>query len=264
MSPCLETHENREYASEIKFLIEPEVADQIRNWARLNLAADPHAAGPRGDEYRITSIYFDTADFDVFHRKGSFGRSKYRIRRYGEANFAFLERKLRTRRFLTKRRSIVRLDELERLGRGAREPGRRTSQPPGQGWAGHWFYRRLNFRELAPVCQISYERTARVAMTANGPVRLTLDHELRAMPTDSIRFQEGQGMWVLPAHVVLEMKFLVALPSAFKYLVEEFALEARPFSKYRLAAQSLGLVKPADAQQEIRTPHSDTTLCLTF
>jgi hypothetical protein len=37
----------------------------------------------------------------VFHRRGSFGRSKYRIRRYGEAQVGFLERKLKTRGLLT-------------------------------------------------------------------------------------------------------------------------------------------------------------------
>jgi len=44
------------------------------------------------DEYQTTSLYFDNASYDVFNRRGSFGRSKYRIRRYGEESSAFLER----------------------------------------------------------------------------------------------------------------------------------------------------------------------------
>src|SRR5207245_1606398 len=92
----------------------------------------------RGDAYPVTSLYLDTERFDVFHRKGSFGRSKYRVRRYGQSEIAFLERKLKTRGLLTKRRSIVKPDELEHL----------ASDDPERGWAGYWFHRRLLARGL--------------------------------------------------------------------------------------------------------------------
>src|SRR5262245_27025776 len=97
MSPSTATRERREFASEIKFLISPELADQVRRWARNALSPDPHAGGQAGDVYRITSLYFDTKSFDVFHHNSSFGRSKYRIRRYGNGEIAFLERKLKTK-----------------------------------------------------------------------------------------------------------------------------------------------------------------------
>src|SRR5213083_985669 len=113
LSSSTELRENREFASEIKFLVGPVLADQIRHWARARLAPDPNAEEEALGAYQITSLYFDTEQSDVFHRRGSFGRSKYRIRRYGQSEVAFLERKLKTRGFLTKRRSIVKLDELE-------------------------------------------------------------------------------------------------------------------------------------------------------
>jgi len=80
MSPSTDLRENREFASEIKFLVSPALADQIRDWARGRLAPDPNAAGESGDAYPVRSLYLDTERFDVFHRKGSFGRSKYRVR----------------------------------------------------------------------------------------------------------------------------------------------------------------------------------------
>ena len=122
MSPSTDLRENREFASEIKFLICPALADQIRDWARGRLAPDPNAAGASGDAYPVTSLYLDTERFDVFHRKGSFGRSKYRVRRYGQSEIAFLERKLKTGGLLTKRRSIVKLDELEQLASAESKP----------------------------------------------------------------------------------------------------------------------------------------------
>src|SRR5688572_3895430 len=115
MSPSTDQRETREFASEIKFLVSPALADQIREWARGRLAPDPNASGESSDAYTITSLYFDTDQFDVFHGQGSYGRSKYRVRRYGEGEVTFLERKLKTRGLLTKRRSIVRLDELAQL-----------------------------------------------------------------------------------------------------------------------------------------------------
>ena len=74
----------RPSALEIKFLLDPATAAGVADWARANLAPDPNGTGAWGDEYLTTSLYFDNASYDVFHRRGSFGRSKYRIRRYGE------------------------------------------------------------------------------------------------------------------------------------------------------------------------------------
>jgi hypothetical protein len=232
MSPSTDTRENREFAAELKFLVSPALAEQVQAWARGRLLPDPNAGGPAGDSYRITSLYFDTAQRDVFHRRGSFGRSKYRIRRYDDADAVFLERKLRTRGLLAKRRSIVTLNDLPRLS------GPRIER----GWPGFWFHRRLATRRLDPVCQIAYDRTARVAMTANGPIRLTLDHNLRGLPANGLWFDPRCGWPLLPDRVILELKFRGATPALFKYLVAEFALNQEAFSKYRLAAARLGLI----------------------
>ena len=107
MTGPFDSRETRDFAREIKFLVDVSIADDVRDWARTHLGPDPHGAGPFGDEYVTTSLYFDTAQFDVFHRRGSFGRSKYRIRRYGECQVVFLERKLKTRGLLTKPRYLV-------------------------------------------------------------------------------------------------------------------------------------------------------------
>jgi len=240
MSPSTDSRENREFASEIKFLIPSAVAAQIQGWARAGLSPDPHAGGEHGDGYVITSLYFDTADFAVFHRRGSYGRSKYRIRRYGGSEVVFLERKLKTRGLLTKRRSMVPANELGRL----------ACEPEASRWPGRWFQRRLLVRDLKPVCQISYRRIARVAMTDHGPIRLTLDDALHAMPASETRFSRGAGTLILEDRMILEMKFRHALPAQFKYLIEEFALTPGPFSKYRRAATFLGLAASREAEAQ--------------
>lgn len=250
MSPSTDLRENREFASEIKFLVTPAIAEQIRDWAHGRLVFDPNASDESGDGYQITSLYFDTQQFDVFHRKGSFGRSKYRIRRYGQTGMVFLERKLKTRGLLTKRRSIIKLDELERL----------AAEDPERGWPGFWFHRRFLARRLEPVCQISYHRAARVAMTGHGPIRLTLDENLRALPVTGLGFGEDEGRLLSEDRVILELKFRYAMPVLFKYLAEEFALNPQPVSKYRLAVTALGLTQTAAAGQ-VAPNHPTSSLC---
>jgi hypothetical protein len=252
MSPSTDLREHREFASELKFVVPRPLAEQIRDWTRARLSPDPNGAGNLSDAYRITSLYFDTEQFDVFHRKGSFGRSKYRIRRYGSSEVAFLERKLKTRGLVSKRRTIVRLDELERV----------SGLVPERRWVGCWYHQRLLARQLRPICQISYERTARVSMTRCGPIRLTLDNAIHARPVGGVAFATPEeGILLVEHDVIIELKYRLEMPALFKQLVEEFRLNPKPISKYRLAAVALGLVAEKNANPST-PPNGESSLCL--
>lgn len=235
LSPSLTVRESRVLASEIKFVVTAAEAAAIAGWARTRLAADPNAGGEQCDEYRITSLYFDTNTFDVFHRNGSFGRGKYRIRRYDTAKSAFLERKLKTHDMVCKRRTKVKIYELDRLLNHRRDAA----------WDGDWFHRRLAARALRPVCQVTYLRTARVAMTETGPIRLTLDRAIRTAAVDGPKFQPvKEGMPLAGEPLILELKFRAPFPDLFRELVDALGLMPAPISKYRTAAATLGLAAP--------------------
>lgn len=250
MSPSTEQRENREFAAELKFLVAPELAEKIRVWARAHLKPDPNADGEQHDLYRITSLYFDTEGFDVFKRNGSFGRSKYRIRRYGSLETVFLERKLKTRGLVSKRRSIVPITELPRLEESTAE----------HGWAGSWYHQRLLLRHLRTVCQISYNRTARVLMTEKGPIRLTLDEDIRTVPTSGMVYRRvDEGLHMMSDRVILELKYRYELPALFKTLTEEFGLKPEPVSKYRLAIGALGYAQEKDV---VASDSSNSIVCL--
>lgn len=251
LSPSLDVRESREFASEIKFQVPEFAGEQILDWARPRLTPDPNATDHTlKDGYRITSLYFDTEAFDVYHRKGSFGRSKYRIRRYGPGQTVFLERKLKTRGMVTKRRAAVPIQELVRLQDG---------EPDGD-WPGFWYYQRLQARRLRPICQIAYQRIARVAATQNGPIRLTVDRSIRAIPLESVAFNEqSPGMPVFDDQVIIEFKFRLGMPVIFKELVERFGLNQKRISKYRMAAVALGLV-PGDNPDPIASDLKDVCL----
>jgi hypothetical protein len=225
-----EIRENRAFVAEIKFLVPADRVEALLEWARERLRADPYGSGPHGDTYETNSIYFDTAEFDVFHRRGSFGRSKYRARRYGMAEEMFLERKLKTNDLVSKRRSIVPCSELAKL----------ASAETRKGWAGHWFHRRMLARQLAPVAQVAYTRTALVHANGHGPIRMTLDVGVRAVQSKALAFQELAGAPLLTgSNGILELKFYRSRPPVFDELIETFALIAQPISKYRIAVGAL-------------------------
>jgi hypothetical protein len=246
MSGAAHNRETRPFASEVKFLVDKDTGAEIRRWARAHLEPDPHGAGPFGDEYSTTSLYFDTENGDVFHRRGSFGRGKYRVRRYGASGNVFLERKLRRPGILAKRRTMVPLETLERLG----------APETSADWAGAWFHRRLMLRQIRPVCQLSYARTARTSATPDGAVRLTLDEDVRVAPVSLARFHSGAAVPVLETHMILELKYRREVPLIFKRLVEAFVLVPQPASKYRLGVAALGdigfpLVVPGAAAGDV-------------
>ena len=92
-----------------------------------------------------------------FHRVGSFGRSKCRIRRYDDHESIFFKRKLKTNGRVSKRRTPATVRDLDRP----------TGGDPYHGWPGYWYHRCLFARKLRPVCQIRYRRAAWVAATAD-------------------------------------------------------------------------------------------------
>ncbi|HEY7473478.1 MAG TPA: polyphosphate polymerase domain-containing protein [Vicinamibacterales bacterium] len=240
-----ETREIRDYAFEIKFLVDPALGQRIREWTRDRLPPDPNGAGPAGDEYRITSLYFDTADYDVFRRQRSYGRSKYRIRRYGQSDVAFLERKLRTSTLLSKRRTCVALEDLACL----------AMDEVSSQWPGSWFKRRLAARGLHPRCQVSYQRSARVGVDEHGPFRVTLDDQLTVMPADGLQFIGGAGTPLIHRGFILELKYRETPPAVFKQLVEEFALNPKRVSKYRLGVLAL-VDRLAGGVADLREAHT--------
>ncbi len=204
------------------------------------LSPDPYAGGLNADEYLTTTLYFDTADHAVYRRRGSYRRAKHRIRRYGASDFVFLERKLRTAELLSKRRTIVRYDDLPLL----------TAESPDAGWEGRWFHERLLLRRLGVVCQVAYRRTARVGMTDYGPIRLTIDEDLRGLAVDRPEFNSTGPTTALARLTVVEMKFRAVMPAVFKRIIEEFAMRPEKISKYRLAIEA---VRPDVAAASART-----------
>jgi VTC domain len=219
------------FTSETKLLVDARLGDDVRAWARDRLGPDPHGKGPFRDQYGVVSLYLDTDARDVYHRRQSYGRSKFRIRHYESDEAAFLERKLRTRLRLTKRRTRIPVEAVSTL----------RLDDPDPTHPGYWFFRRVMLRRLHPVCVIRYARTARMADTPEGPVRMTLDASVVAGPTNRVTLAPGPALPLVDGLLILELKYSGVFPRIFKDLVDEFHLTPRPASKYRFAVHALGL-----------------------
>lgn len=211
-------------ASEIKFVVDAAVADAITAWAKQHLVADPHAGGDE-DGYCVNSLYLDTPNFDIYRRHPGFRRRKFRLRRYGNESTLWLELK-------RKRNGLVR---KRRISIAEAEWSQRLAQPADADWEGAWFCRRLDQRQLRPVCQVTYRRLAYVGTSATGPIRLTIDRDLFATPSEGWQVPSGSlaGESLLHGRKIVELKFREVLPVSFRGLIQDLRLALGSFSKYR-------------------------------
>lgn len=218
---------------ELKFRLPCESIPAVLRWMRTELRADPHGSGEAGDGYLVRSLYLDTVAFDVYHRRSSYGRAKFRIRRYGEAEVVFLERKMKRSGRVRKRRVVIDPEDLGML----------SLEANGTPWGGSWFHHRVSLRRLRPVVMMNYRRVARLGNDDGQTFRVTLDRELRAQPLSGYAVPRAiAGEDLLGGGAILEVKFAEALPSGAKALVESLRLEAAGFSKYRTGLVACGLV----------------------
>jgi hypothetical protein len=231
LSPSL--WKNREEpAFELKFQLDEAQAREVARWAQQHLHLDPHGLPELGNAYRVHGLYFDTPALDVFHRSSGYKKKKYRLRRYGANAHVFLEQKRKSAGRVAKRRVQVEEAELQRL----------RQEPIDPAWSGSWFQRRISVRKLAPSCSISYQRQAYFGQNGEGPLRLTLDRNLRSQLAEGWTVAEvAEGTPMLTDQVLLELKFRRHLPAVFKALMQDLSLTPGSLSKYRLAVQTLGL-----------------------
>ena len=216
-------------AFELKFLIDDRQATELIAWARMNLTPDPHFDPEFGDGYRVNSLYLDTDDFDVFHRTTGFRQQKFRLRRYGRESVVWFEQKCKRKGFVRKRRTSADDGDI----------AKRLVLSADANWEGHWFRDKVDQRGLRPVCQITYQRFARMGANDDGPIRMTIDDNLIArlaqgwqVPKEAI-----EGIPLLEGQRILELKFRAAMPGAFRRLIEKYQLQLTRFSKYRTSVE---------------------------
>jgi hypothetical protein len=234
-SPSLSDGDRGVESYEIKFLLDGAAALAVEERVRSVLRPDPHGDPRLDGAYRITSLYCETPALDVFHKRGSYGRRKFRVRRYGESEAVFLERKTVRESRVRKRRTAVGVGDLSRLS---------GAGPAAAAWDGDWYLRQIVQRGLRPVCRIAYQRQAFFGLLEGYPVRVTFDRGIAGALVPGWEFRAATPeRALLDGLVVCECKFAVALPAALKAVIQEFGLTARGLSKYRRCIEAFGLAR---------------------
>lgn len=226
-SPALHSGGSSGNAFEVKCVMDETTAEAIEAMLSGSMTLDPHAAA--NGCYRITTLATDTADLCTFHRRPQFSGIKFRIRRYGDEASVYLEQKQRRGNRVRKRRSRVALPLPLDFDR------RRGSEDAPDAW----FWSEISSRSLRPVCLSSCERRAWFAFGEFGPLRLTLDRQLRAMLISDWNMELTENLPPLLDRVICEFKFSESMPVLFRQAVQEFQLSLGGFSKFRTCVSLL-------------------------
>jgi VTC domain len=245
---------------EMKYLLDAKLSIDVRAWAREHLGVDSHCNASLDDSYDVNTLYLDTPELDLFHRTGTIGSAKHRVRRYGDETTLWIETKSKKKNVVQKNRTAASEDEcLTHLSD-------LTNDSP---WCGDWFTGRIIERRLQPTVQVHYRRFARMSTLGGESLRLTIDSQLQSSPANgwniastSDRCDPSRRFSSASAEV-LELKFHRRMPHLFKELLRTFAIPLASFSKYRTACvaacPSLGR-SPEDLSKNSIQPMSEESL----
>jgi hypothetical protein len=229
-------------AYELKYLIARDKAERMMEEAMGQLALDPYCTlqpndGGLGKGYWIESLYLDSNDLSVYHRRPGHTRRKYRIRKYGSGDQVFVERKSKRRGLVKKRRTVVSHSDLKTHIADASSLEEQDA---------NWFYRRVARRGLQPTIRVGYFRRALMGTSPTGTIRMTLDTQVCFAPEQGFvwsgSLQDTLAPELFPQQTILELKFREALPLLYRQWIERFELGARSCSKYRTAMQASGIL----------------------
>ncbi|KAA3614447.1 MAG: VTC domain-containing protein [Planctomycetota bacterium] len=234
---------------ECKYLIPPQVVPAVRHYLQSFAQPDPYAARSPGFRYRISSLYLDSSDLQLYGTtvQGIKNRYKLRIRTYDDLpqSPTFFEVKKRTDGAIRKRRAKVPrelgmrfLDSRLRL-----RPGEGSEIPDFQEFRDH-----CQRTQAAPLIRVRYWREA-YESTGKDPVRITFDTELMHQITLQPDLRMHCPGWLttpIPG-TILEIKFTDLCPSWVLELIRTFQLQKQSVAKYILSvdrAIELGNYQP--------------------
>lgn len=234
-SPGLRAAAGAGPAFELKFELSHDDVFRMKAWAVRHLRPDPHGADGC---YRVTSVYCDTPEFDVFHRSAGYRAGKLRLRRYGSTSSVFLERKIKKGDQIRKRRVEVAPEELLQLSACV------SGGIPPAGWPAGWFLEHALKKQVTPTCRVGYRRTAFFGMSGRQSVRLTIDENMIGVAHRGWEAQPLlEGLELLPGRALLELKFQDAMPELFRPLLTELPSRTAGVSKYRRCVRLCGLAR---------------------
>ena len=209
---------------EQKYILTPAQHEALCRILRQRMRADPYG------EQTIASVYYDTPGFTLIRQslEKPVYKEKLRIRSYGRAqdkDSVFVELKKKYKGVVYKRRAVMPLEAAERFLNGGVAPDAMNQvQREIDSF-------RLRYRPV-PAAMVICERTAFEGPDGSG-LRLTLDRRIRCRDDRLDLRRRLDGTQLLPpAHVLMELKALRAMPLWMARALSELRVYPVSFSKY--------------------------------
>lgn len=218
---------------ELKYLLAASQVNVFREDLLEFVDADPHA-GP-GGTYPLTSLYYDTSDYQYYWEKidGIKFRRKLRVRSYDPqpepGTQVFVEIKQRANRVTQKRRITATLADAMRLCADGTIPKHDSRDAATcEEIAGMTIY-----YDLRPQVITLYEREAYMGRDPDPGLRVTFDSDIRyrADNLDLTSFEPGTPA-INPAMQVMEVKVNERVPHWLTELIARHDCQLIRISKY--------------------------------
>ncbi len=202
------------------------------------MVSDPHSNGQQS--YKVTSLYYDTADYRAYQDKmdGLSLRRKIRVRAYGHAMVTpqtpcFVEIKQHFNHTISKKRVILPYAAgVELFEVGGNTP---TAATPEDRAVIEEIQFLAHTMRLQPACVISYQRLAFNGTDYDPGLRVTFDTSLTCRSHDLTLLTSGHAdnhYLLSPEWSVMEVKVNHRVPYWLMQLIGKYGCARRRVSKY--------------------------------
>lgn len=230
---------------ELKYIL---TSEQQRLFAEI--LTDYLSPDPRGDKYgryTITSLYYDTGDYQAYWDKieGHKFRRKVRIRVYGNSTvtpdtMCFAEIKQRINKTLQKKRVYVSYESAEALcGASADISEERDMSDVDVETVSEIRYLQSTL-QLQPAAVVSYDRLAFEGTEYDDGLRITFDTNLKGR-THDLTLQAANNaenkFFIPPGWCIMEIKVNYRVPYWLTEMIGKYRFTLRRISKYCAALE---------------------------
>lgn len=220
----------RKYRNEIKFIINKDSAEILKN--KLSLIMDLDQNSTEDNSYLIRSLYFDDINSTAYYEKmdGVEYRKKYRIRLYNnDTNFIRLECKYKHENKTSKDQILIDKNICDRIIDGSiknlkiEEENLLTK-----------FIIDSKLNNLVPSIIVDYKRLAYTYPVSE--VRVTFDSKIRSGRYNYNLYDEDLSTYKVidDDEVVLEVKFNEILPESIAIILSTVPMIRQAFSKFAI------------------------------
>ena len=219
----------RKYRNEIKFIINKNMAEVLKQRLSLIMEVDKNSVNS-DNSYYIRSLYFDDEDSNAFYEKldGVEYRKKYRIRIYNlDDKFIRLECKYKHNNMTSKDQILITKEECSKIIDGKIDDFKLTKDNILKQFLVDY---RLN--RLKPSIIVDYNRLAFTYHVSD--VRITFDSKIKSGLYNYNLFDENACTYSVidDSEVVLEVKFNEVLPEAIAIILSTVPTFRQAFSKF--------------------------------